>query len=287
MPSEQLLHVRPVALRHRRQACDGLASPDDREALASVLDGVEEVGKTPRRIGRCDLGHPIRLSDPPWSVVTARCGGPPQTRHILPAYRDRPPRRRCVVMSAKYVPFPGVPAPSAAGATRVGPEWGRVTTRPDIHVLHGIPAAQVEVKPVLADWELGRSNAVYLLRHGAAGAWASRTTSAEAQQCSVHHQENGQRAADVAEALSPPAASRWPSSPSSEAGSSSGRCRRGQHLRWPRLIAPDAGAACVLQGIRAGTDDSGIHPTYPPVTGTPSRHPSGHLAGQVGFEDKE
>lgn len=67
MPSEQLLHVRPVALRHRFQACDCLASPDDREALASVLDGVEEVGEAPCRIGRCDLGHPIRLSDPPRS----------------------------------------------------------------------------------------------------------------------------------------------------------------------------------------------------------------------------
>lgn len=55
--AEQSLDVGTVALIHRLQARDRLASSHNGEALATVLHGVKKVGEAPCRFGRCDLRH--------------------------------------------------------------------------------------------------------------------------------------------------------------------------------------------------------------------------------------
>ena len=68
MTAQQCLDVDAQTAVHRFEVRDGLASPHDREVLASMLDGVEEIGKVPGCVGRGYLRHAIRLSD------TARIG---------------------------------------------------------------------------------------------------------------------------------------------------------------------------------------------------------------------
>ena len=43
---------------------DDLAAAHDREVLAAVLDGIEQVGEVAGGVGGTDLRHEIRLSDP-------------------------------------------------------------------------------------------------------------------------------------------------------------------------------------------------------------------------------
>lgn len=57
MAAEQSLDIGAVAVIHRFQGRDRLASSDDGEALATVFHGVEKVGEAPCRFRRCDLGH--------------------------------------------------------------------------------------------------------------------------------------------------------------------------------------------------------------------------------------
>lgn len=57
MAAEQSFDVGAVALIHRLQARDRLASSHNGEALATVLHGVKKVGEAPCRFGRCDLRH--------------------------------------------------------------------------------------------------------------------------------------------------------------------------------------------------------------------------------------
>lgn len=51
MATEQSLDIGTVAIIHRLEDRDGLASSDDCEALATVFYGVEKVGEAPRRFG--------------------------------------------------------------------------------------------------------------------------------------------------------------------------------------------------------------------------------------------
>ena len=62
--TEQSLDIGAVALIHRLQAGDGLASPHDREALAPVFHGVEKVSEALCRFSRGDLGHMNQIRRP-------------------------------------------------------------------------------------------------------------------------------------------------------------------------------------------------------------------------------
>ena len=63
MASKHGLNVSARSRADRVDSGDDFAPPYDREPLAAVLYGVEDVGEVPGRIGRADLGHEIRLSD--------------------------------------------------------------------------------------------------------------------------------------------------------------------------------------------------------------------------------
>jgi len=54
--------VAPAAV-HRVELGDHLASADNREVLASVLDRVEDVGEVSGGVGSAHFRHEIRLSD--------------------------------------------------------------------------------------------------------------------------------------------------------------------------------------------------------------------------------
>jgi hypothetical protein len=63
MALQQGLHVRPSALRNGLNLSDHSTAPGDKDSLAPVFDGVEQLCKIPRSLGRADLRHKIRLSD--------------------------------------------------------------------------------------------------------------------------------------------------------------------------------------------------------------------------------
>jgi hypothetical protein len=47
-------------VRRRLERRNGLPAPDDREALAPMLDRVEQVREVAGSFGRADVGHAIR-----------------------------------------------------------------------------------------------------------------------------------------------------------------------------------------------------------------------------------
>src|SRR6266542_1055961 len=60
---QDLLDRASAASPPRPEMSDRPSSPDNREPLPPVLDGIEEVREIAGRIGRADFGHKIRLSD--------------------------------------------------------------------------------------------------------------------------------------------------------------------------------------------------------------------------------
>jgi len=63
MTAQHRLHVFPKASIHGLEMCDRLSSPDDREVLAAMLDGVEEIREVPSCVRSRYIRHIIRLSD--------------------------------------------------------------------------------------------------------------------------------------------------------------------------------------------------------------------------------
>ena len=57
MPTQQFLHVRAAPDSDRLNPSNDLSSTDDGEALAAVLDRVEQIRETPCRVGRRNVRH--------------------------------------------------------------------------------------------------------------------------------------------------------------------------------------------------------------------------------------
>lgn len=63
MPSKQLFCPRTRSYPSRFELSNDLSAPNDGEALAAMLDRVEQVSEAAGRLGCGDLGHILRLSD--------------------------------------------------------------------------------------------------------------------------------------------------------------------------------------------------------------------------------
>jgi hypothetical protein len=71
---QERLDLGSPARLHGVELGHDLAAAHDREVLAAVLDGVEEAGEVPGRVGGAHLRHAIRLSD--WTAGLLFVGGP-------------------------------------------------------------------------------------------------------------------------------------------------------------------------------------------------------------------
>lgn len=60
---QERLDLSALACLHGVELGHDLAAAHDPEVLAAVLDGVEEVGEVPGRVGSAHFRHQIRLSD--------------------------------------------------------------------------------------------------------------------------------------------------------------------------------------------------------------------------------
>src|SRR5436309_553839 len=63
MRTEKLFHDLAVRRLRRPDPRDRSSASNDEERLAATLDGVEEFREAPRRFGRTEAPHKIRLSD--------------------------------------------------------------------------------------------------------------------------------------------------------------------------------------------------------------------------------
>lgn len=89
MPPQECLGVRSTASAERFQLSDRLASTNDDELLAPVLDGVEHVGEVASRVGRADLRHKVRLSDLPARSAVQLASASGATAHAVDRRAER------------------------------------------------------------------------------------------------------------------------------------------------------------------------------------------------------
>jgi hypothetical protein len=64
VPTKESLHVCASAAGRWLEVGNRLASADDSEVFATMLNRIEKIRKVPSGIRRSDLSHEIRLSDP-------------------------------------------------------------------------------------------------------------------------------------------------------------------------------------------------------------------------------
>lgn len=79
MPAQQRLRIGSQSRLGRFEVGDRLPPSHDCEVLAPMFDSIQEVGEVAGRLGRADVRHKIRLSDPTASHLDGPGRGPSQT----------------------------------------------------------------------------------------------------------------------------------------------------------------------------------------------------------------